>query len=235
VARPPRIDIPGLPQHVTARGHNKSDCFRADFDRVVYLKYLREGLHYAQCDLHAYVLMTNHVHLLVTPRIERGVSSLMQQLGRRYCRFVNRIYARTGSLCEGRFRSNPVEAEAYFFECMRYIELNPVRAGMARHPSQYPWSSYAENVGGDPRGLLVPHPEYLRLGREPSVRSAAYRALLEEPLGAAALERIRRASSRNDVLGSKPFVAALESKLGRPVTTSDRGRPRKSAPEEKVI
>ena len=225
MARLPRIDIPGLPQHVTARGHNKSDCFHAEFDRRVYLKYLREGLGDTGCELHAYVLMTNHVHLLVTPRREGGLSRLMQQIGRRYCRFVNRVYSRTGPLYESRFRSSLVDAEAYFLECMRYIELNPVRARMVGHPSLYPWSSYAENVSGQPRGLLSPHPEYVRLGTEPVARAAAYRALLEQPLGPDALEQIRRAVLKNDVLGKKTFVTALESELGRPVMTAPRGRP----------
>ena len=233
MSRPPRIDVPGLPQHLVARGHNKTDCFRAQIDCTVYLKYLREGLEETACKLHAYVLMTNHVHLLATGRQEGAVSRLMQQVGRRYCRYVNRVYRRSGALYESRFKSSLVESEAYFLACMRYIELNPVRAGLVAHPCRYPWSSYSENVTGDPKGLIQPHPEFLRLGRDACTRGHAYRALLEQPLERRYVDAIRRASTRNAVLGGSQFLAAVEDELGRPVDTLPRGRPR--ALPEKVI
>lgn len=223
--RPPRIDVPGLPQHLYTRGHNKSDCFRRELDRAVYLKYLKEESAESGCVIHAYVLMTNHVHLLVTGHEQGAISRLMQHLGRRHCRFVNRAYRRSGALYEGRFKSSLVESEAYFLECMRYIELNPVRAGMVDHPSQYRWSSYGENVRGDPGGLIVPHPEYLRLGRDRATRGAAYRALVEQPLDARRVGEIRRASAKNGVLGDSRFQSALELDLGRCVAIAPPGRP----------
>ena len=225
MARPPRIDVPGLPQHLVARGHNKSDCFWSEVDRAVYLKYLREEGCASECDLHAYVLMTNHVHLLVTGRKERSISRLMQHVGRRYCRYVNRAYRRSGPLYESRFKSSLIESEAYFLACMRYIDLNPVRADIVGHPSHYPWSSYRENATGRPDGLLVPHHEYLRLARDDRERGSAYAALVEQPLESRWLDEIRQASKRNGVLGGPQFLQALEEGLGRPVTTSDPGRP----------
>lgn len=223
--RPPRIDVPGLPQHLYARGHNKTDCFRSELDRTVFLKYLKEELAAGACEVHAYVLMTNHVHFLVTGHEEGALSKLMQHLGRRYCRYVNRSYHRSGALYEGRFKSSLVESEAYFLECMRYVELNPVRAGMVAHPSQYRWSSYRENALGEPKGLLVPHWEYQRLGRDAASRGAAYRALVEQPLDLRRIAEIRRTSAKNGVLGGPGFQSALELELGRRVAIAPPGRP----------
>ncbi len=194
----------------------------------MYLKYLREGLAKTGCDLHAYVLMSNHVHLLVTGRHEGSLSRLMQVLGRRYSRYVNRVYERTGALNEERFKSSLVESEAYFLECMRYIELNPVRARMVAHPGRYAWSSYRESVSGDPGGFLTPHTEYLRLGKDARTRGAAYRRLAEQPLKFACIESIRRASRRNEVLGTARFIEALEREMGRSVVVAPRGRPKRS-------
>ena len=222
--RPPRIDVPGLPQHLYARGHNRTDCFRSELDRTVFLRYLKEELEARAC-VHAYVQMTNHVHFLVTGHEEGALSRLMQHLGRRYCRYVNRAYDRSGALYEGRFKSSLVESETYFLECMRYIELNPVRAGLVDHPSKYRWSSYAENARGEPRGLITPHQEYLRLGRDGASRAAAYRALVEQPLDLRRVAEIRRTSSKNGVLGSRRFQTALELELRRCVAIAAPGRP----------
>ena len=223
--RPPRIDVAGLPQHLVARGHNRSDCFRREFDRVLYLKYLREEGVQSGCDIHAYVLMTNHVHLLVTGREEGSISRLMQHVGRRYCRYVNRAYERSGALYESRFRSSLIESEAYFLACMRYIELNPVRAAIVEHPRFYPWSSYRENATGQPAGFLVPHPEYLRLGQSAAARSAAYMALVQQPLESSRLESIRRASAKNGILATSSFHEVLGRELGRSVAIVPPGRP----------
>ena len=215
------------------RGHNRHDCFFRELDRVVYLKYLAEALEDSECDLHAYVLMSNHVHLLVTGRLERSISRLMQFAGRRYCRYVNRAYGRTGTLFEGRFKSSLIESEAYLLECMRYIDLNPVRAGMVDGPERYPWSSYRQNAAGDPGGLLVPHYEYLRLGGDSRTRGAAYAQLVSQPLAHEQLERIRQASAKNGVLARDIFTEALQIRLDRDVAIVGPGRPRKLA--EKVI
>jgi len=224
--RPPRLDVPGLPQHLVARGHDRKECFRRELDRAVYLKYLREALDKNECEVHAYVLMTNHVHLLATGRKPRSISRLMQSVGRRYCRYVNRAYQRTGALFEGRFKSSLVDSEAYLLACMRYIELNPVRAGMVDHPAQYSWSSFRENASGDPKGMVAPHSEYLRLGADRGARRAAYAALLAQPLNSIQLGEIRRASAKNGVLGDQSFHEALELELDRDVAIVAPGRPR---------
>ena len=145
MARKPRFNLPGVPQHVIQRGNNREPCFYGDGDYQRYLGDLREAADRNDCRLHAYVLMTNHVHLLVTPMAEHGVTHLMQDLGRKYVRYINHNYQRTGTLWEGRYKSSLIDSEAYLLVCMRYIELNPVRAGMVQHPGEYRWSSYNGN------------------------------------------------------------------------------------------
>lgn len=227
MARLPRIDVPGLPQHLVARGNNRAPCFFHDADRHVFLKYLREAASADHCDVHAFVLMSNHVHLLVTGREAGAISRMMQAVGRRYARYVNRAYARTGTLFEGRFRSSLVQTERYFLACMRYIELNPVRGGMVVHPSEYPWSSYRENASGEPSGWIKPHPEYVRLGSEASQRASAYRRLFEEELDAEELAAIRRHVQKDRALGNSGFQQWLEISLDRPVGIVRPGRPGK--------
>lgn len=225
--RQPRIDIPGVPQHLFTRGNNRSVCFRNEADRWVFLNHLRAAAATNDCELHAYVLMTNHIHLLATGRSHGALSQMMQSVGRRYARYVNVRYGRTGTLFEGRFKSSLVESERYFMTCMRYIELNPVRAGMVGQPAEYPWSSHRDNVSGAPCGLLTAHAEYLRLGREALARGAAYRALFRETIPADEIDRIRVALGKNRVLGSEYFCRVLKDQLRRNVDLVPPGRPRK--------
>lgn len=223
-----RIDLPGVPQHLVARGHDRKPCFHRDLDRAVYLKYLRDESIKSESDIHAFVLMTNHVHLLATGRREHSLSKLMQHLGRRYCRYVNRVYGRTGTLFEGRFHSSLVDSADYLMNCMAYIELNPVRAGMVSAPADYPWSSYRDNAGGDPHGILIPHKRYISLGDDRVSRAQAYRRLVLEPLGGECLGRIREAIAKNSLLGSDSFQKGIEEMLQRSVAVRPRGRPRKT-------
>lgn len=192
--------------HAVLRGHDRQACFFADMDRRVFLKYLSEASLRTECELHAYVLMTNHVHLLVCGHERLAVSRLMHSVARRYSAYVNRRQRRSGSLYEGRFRSTPIRDGRRFLACMRYIELNPVRAGLVAHPSRYPWSSFRANASGMPSGLLVPHPEYLELGGDQKARADAYRRLFHHPLPQAELDEFRRG-----------------------VNPGPRGRPRKEA------
>src|SRR2546422_6579877 len=157
----PRIDVPGFPQHLIARGNNRGPCFFNDRDRRVFLKYLGEACVIHECDVHALVLMTNHVHLLATGKRPGSISRTMQSVERRYSRYVNSAYGRTGTLYDGRFKSSIVETGAYFLACMRYIELNPVRAGMVAMPADFAWSSFRQNSSGLPKGLITAHAEYL--------------------------------------------------------------------------
>jgi len=170
MARLPRLNMAGIPQHVVQRGNNKQACFFDEQDYTVYLDKLRHYSNKYRVDVHAYILMTNHVHLLMTPQTETGVSQLMQALGRYYVRYVNQTYHRTGTLWEGRFKSALIDSDNYFLLVSRYIELNPVRAGMVEHPVQYPWSSYRGNATGVDIALLKPHFCYQALGDSDSAR-----------------------------------------------------------------
>jgi putative transposase len=223
--RPPRIDLPGIPQHVVARGNNRTPIFFKDLDRNVYLRYLWESATSANCEVHAYVLMSNHVHLLVTGSKEGAVSRMMQGVGRRYARFVNRSYGRTGTLFEGRFKSSLVDNERYFLTCMRYIEMNPVRAGIVQDPERYRWSSFADNASGAPAGLVVAHFEYLRLGANRYSRAAAYRELFNHPIHDRDLTAIRDHCAKGRALGGDRFHARLEALLRRRTGIVRPGRP----------
>jgi putative transposase len=198
-----------LPLHLIQRGNNKSACFREDRDFRVYLSLLDQLPPLYGCAIHAYVLMTNHVHLLLTPDRADGPSSLMKHIGQRFAQYVNRKYERTGTLFEGRFRSCIVDSDGYLLTCQRYIEMNPVRAGMVGRPAGYPWSSYGANAEGHVSDIVVPHPLYLDLAGDPAERRARYRSLFAVVENAAELERIREATKSGGVLGRESFVAAL--------------------------
>jgi len=201
-------------------------------DRGVFLRYLGEACLANDCDVHAFVLMTNHVHLLATGRARMALSKAMQDVGRRYARYVNSAYARTGTLYEGRFKSSLVETRAYFLTCMRYIELNPVRAGMVRHPGEYLWSSFRQNISGEPTGLVKPHAEYLRLGKTPERRGEAYRGLFEVAISDPELAAIRESAEKSRALGGDEFCAGIEATLRRSVRVVRQGRPIRLAPSQ---
>ena len=182
-----RIHIDDLPLHIVQRGHNRAACFFDDQDRLAYLDWLGEALTRERCRLHAYVLMTNHVHLLLTPDEAERVPQVLISVGRRYVQYINATYGRTGTLWDGRYKSSLVQAETYLLLCQRYIELNPVRAGLVTDPAHYRWSSYRANALGEPNALLRPHPLYMAIGAEDNARRAAYRdlfggALDDQPL-----------------------------------------------------
>jgi putative transposase len=203
--RHPRPVIPEVPLHITQRGNNRQICFFGRADFMVYLQLLGVAARQAACQVHAYVLMTNHIHLLLTPNDERGPAVLMKSLGERYVRYVNRRYSRTGTLWEGRYRSCLVQSERYLMECQRYIELNPVRAALVTDPIDYPWSSYRCNAHGDKSPLVAHHELYNRLGHDVASRTVAYRALFDEVLGAAALKQLREATNGSLALGNQEF------------------------------
>jgi len=226
--RRPRLNLARVPLHVIQRGNNRQACFFAEEDYRFYLYWLRKGAQKYGCDIHAYVLMTNHVHLLLTPRGKTSASGLMQSLGRRYVQYVNRIYKRSGTLWEGRFKASLVNAEEYLLLCYRYIEINPVRAGMVKDPGAYPWSSYRSHALGERDELVRDHELYLALGAQAEERQRTYRALFRSQLDEAALTEIRKAASRELVLGNERFRQEIEEALGKRVEPRKRGR-RKSA------
>jgi putative transposase len=182
--------------HVVQRGNNRAACLVDDADRLVYLAMLEELARCTRCAVHAYVLMTNHVHLLLTPDSPPATSSLMQRLGMRFAAYVNRRHARSGTLWEGRFRAGSVASMEHVLACHRYIELNPVRAGIVEQPDQYRWSSHAANTGRAGRGFLTTHVVLSGLGHSPEAAAGAYRSLFDVPLDDSVVTTFRQGMSR---------------------------------------
>lgn len=228
MARQPRYVLPGQPQHITHRGNNGAAIFFRDEDYRVYLHCLGEACAAYQCQLHAYVLMLNHVHLLVTPVRESSVSKSMQSIGGRYAQYVNSTYRRTGSLWEGRYRSTIIDPEEYLLCCMSYIELNPVRSGLVSSPREYRWSSYLCNAEGQTDLLVTAHALYARLGNTLAARQAQYRALLQTPLDERTLADIHYATVKGWVLGGSEFRERLQAVLNRRAQPLPRGGDRRS-------
>ncbi len=225
--RKPRHYLPGVPCHVIQRGNNRDVCFAAEEDYQVYLKWLKDGAERYGCAVHAYVLMTNHVHLLVTPQDREGVSRLMQSVGRRYVQYFNHNYDRTGTLWEGRHKASLVDADHYLLTLHRYIELNPVRAGMVRAAKDFRWSSYRWNALGRADPVITPHALYLGLHRNEGKRREAYRALFRSHTDPEEQSRIHRLSEMGMPLGNDRFQARLEEVTGLRLGQTKRGRPRK--------
>ncbi|HEX9625602.1 MAG TPA: transposase [Acidiferrobacterales bacterium] len=225
MARKMRFSIIGVPQHVVQRGNNRGACFFAVDDYLVYLDNLMECAQGSECEIHAYVLMANHVHLLVTPHAGNGVSVMMQALGRRYVRYVNLEYRRTGTLWDGRYKACLVDPERYFLTCSRYIELNPVRAALVKSPTDYRWSSYRCNASGETTMVIIPHGEYLQLGTTPSKRQSAYRELFRQQIDEMQLHEIRDALNQELVLGAEEFKNHIEKLFAKKVRPGKPGRP----------
>jgi len=233
--RLPRLRIANVPQHVIQRGNNREVCFFDEIDYQVYLSKLKEyGLKY-EVKIHAYVLMTNHVHLLMTPAEVDGVSRLMQALGRYYVRYINNTYGRTGTLWEGRYKSTLVGNEHYFLVVSRYIELNPVRADMVNEPWEYPWSSYQHNGVGRTIELITFHDCYLALGKDREEQMKAYCRLFDEYLSEDQLKEIRDSTNKSWLLGDNHFKQQIEVQTGRRVGPLARGGDRKSAVFKKKV
>jgi len=197
--RRPRTHLDQVPLHIVQRGHNRAPCFFAEEDYTTYLHWLGEALKETGCTLHAYALMTNHVHLLLTPEKAENVPKLMISLGRRYVQYINKSYRRTGTLWDSRYKSSLIQAEPYLLGCMRYIELNPVRAAMVEDPAHYRWTSYRANALGQANALLSPHPLYLALDRTEAARRSAYRALFRAQLDYVAIDDIRLALNQSQL------------------------------------
>src|SRR5690554_6734 len=225
MARLLRIGPAAMPQHVIQRGNNRQVCFASDQDFSVYAHRLKMYAQEFSVEVHAWVFMTNHVHLLVTPAIDGGVSKMMQALGRYYVRYFNREYQRTGTLWEGRFKSSLVQSERYLLQCQRYIELNPVRANMGVDPGDYVWSSYQCNALGKTSELCSPHPEYPSLGREAGERQHRYRALFRHHVEAEVIDEIRQSVNKGLVLGNDRFKDEIEQLTGRRARPAKMGRP----------
>lgn len=226
MARKPRFNLPNIPQHVVQRGNNRNPCFYAVEDYCRYLEDLYDAASKNQAAIHAYVLMTNHVHILVSPRQAFSIIHMMQDLGRKYVPYINHTYHRTGTLWEGRYKASLVDSEPYLLTCMRYIEMNPIRAGMVDSPGEYRWSSYAKNALGKTDKLITPHPLYSSLGATDSEREYAYRELFRHHFKDSQIREIRETLSQELVLGGNDFKDQIEHMLKRQTRPGKPGRPR---------
>jgi len=219
-----RLCLAGIPQHIVQRGNNRQICFASDEDVAAHANWLHEAALKYEVLIHAWVFMTNHVHLLVTPQVDLASSSMMQYIGRHYVRYFNYKYHRTGTLWEGRYQSSLVQQECYLLVCQRYIELNPVRAKMVAEPADYKWSSYRSNALGIRSKLVTPHPVYLSLGSTKASRLLNYRALFGSSVDEELLLDIRYSLNKGLVLGTERFKTEVEALTGRRVRPLRRDR-----------
>lgn len=229
MARLPRFALPGYPQHVIQRGNDRQRILLDEEDARHLWELLTVASARHECAVHAYVLMPDHYHLLLTPSGEDGVGRMMQYVGREQARYFNRRYERTGTLWEGRYRATLIDPQHWLLACCHSIEDNPVRAGLVGDPAAYRWSSHAANAGGRDDRLVTPHPAYLRLGRSRRARQTAYAALWAEPLAEAQLARIRDATNKAWVLGDETFCQAIEDRINRRAKPRPRGGDHRSA------
>ena len=230
MARLPRFAIPGQPQHIIQRGNNRQIIFAANTDYQFFRNALVEAATEWGLAIHAYVWMTNHIHLLATPQSGNTISKVFQSVGRRYVQYFNVTYGRSGTLWEGRYRATVVDTEKYLLTVMRYIELNPVRAGMVSDAAAYPWSSHRRHALGESgpnADWLTQHPEYLKLGQSDPERQSAFRDLFKTAIASADLADIRDSTHKGWALGSDWFKDQIETLSRRPATSKGVGRPRK--------
>ncbi|TSE28020.1 Transposase IS200 like protein [Tepidimonas thermarum] len=233
--RRPRIHLPGVPQHVIQRGVDRQPVFFSDDDCRFYLDWLGEYASKRDIALHAYCLMTNHVHLVLSAPSAGALPGLMQDMGRRYVQYVNRTYHRSGGLWQGRYKASYVQSERYLLACMRYVELNPVRARMVQAPGEYRWSSYRANALGEEDKLLTPHDQYLAIGSTAEQRQQTYRGLFATEVDEPAWALIRTATQQGVVVGDSRFAEMIEKRLGQIVRPRPRGRPGKNKTIEERI
>jgi putative transposase len=225
MARLPRLTLPGYPHHVIQRGNNRQPIFASNAHYQDLLGLLSENAARFGVAIHAYVLMSNHFHLLATPSSIDGLPLMMQAVGRRYVRHFNDAQGRSGTLWEGRYKSTLIQTERYLLACMAYIELNPVRAGLVAQARDYPWSSHGHYVGLRADPLLTPHPLYWELGNTPFAREAAYAELVQAGVSAETQASLTQSALRGWALGEPDFVADLQKRTQRRVSQVAAGRP----------
>ena len=225
MARLPRLTVTGYPHHVILRGNNRQAIFKTPSDYQRLLNLLEEHSRTQGVDIHAYVLMSNHVHLLLTPQQDQALPKMMQAVGRSYVQTFNKIHGRTGTLWEGRYRSTLIQTERYLLACMVYIDLNPVRAHMVEQPQDYPWSSYPHYTGRKTDRLITPHAMYWALGNTPFAREAAYAELVHAGISADQQSALTDATLSGWALGDDAFVAGLGAQTQRRLSKGRAGRP----------
>jgi len=220
--------LPGVPCHIIQRGNNRDATFFSEQDYQFYLECLYQAVKKYHADIHAYALMTNHVHLLMTPLTKESISLVMQSVGRRYVQYINKEYKRTGTLWESRHKASLIDSEAYLLACSRYIELNPVKANMVEQPSEYKWSSYMCNAHGESNRLISAHDIYNRLGSNKEERQQAYGCLFAVDIDVKETQFIRNAAHFSMPTGNSRFQQQIEQALNRKLGYAHRGRPYKS-------
>lgn len=225
MARLPRLTLPGYPHHVIQRGNNRQLIFTSTSDREFLLQLLEDNAKKFDVAIHAYVLMDNHFHLLVTPQNSDGLPQMMQAVGTRYVRLFNDSHGRSGTLWEGRYKSTLIQTDRYLLACMAYIDLNPVRAGLTGQAADYPWSSYGHYAGLRADRLITPHPLYWELGNTPFSREGAYADLVRAGLTAQQLANLTQSALQGWALGEADFVANLQKNTDRRVAKGAAGRP----------
>ena len=223
--RKPRFYLPNFPVHIIQRGHSREPVFFEPDDYSAYLSWLQEAAERYGVEIHAYVLMANHIHILATPDSKNSISLMMQYVGRHYVPYINYTYGTSGTIWEGRYKASMIHDEEYLLACMRYIELNPVRANMVKSPGTYRWSSYRANAQGRVNQFIQPHPLYLALGRTKQRRLDAYKALFKSRLDDDTLTDIRASLQTGTPLGNDNFRKKIEAKLKCKVGYARRGRP----------
>lgn len=228
MARLARLVVPRQLHHVIQRGHNLEPVFFDVDDYRAFLQWLREAARQFGVAIHAYVLMPNHVHMLATPSTADGLAKMMQWLGRYYVPYFNRKYGRTGTLWQGRFRATVIDADTYFFAGCRYVESNPVRAGLVTEPGQYAWSSYGHHAGLKSDPLITDHALFWALGNTPFEREAAYKNLFEQVLAPAEMRKLQAATDKAWALGPAAFLQMIEQQAARRVQPAKKGRPSKT-------
>ena len=225
MARLPRLTLPGYPYHVIQRGNNRQPIFVSSGDRQYLLDLLGENAAKFGVDIHAYVLMGNHFHLLATPKEADSLPQIMQAVGRRYVRLFNDSHGRTGTLWEGRYKSTVIQTDRYLLACMVYIDLNPVRAGLVTHAADYPWSSYHRYAGLRPDRLITPHPLIWALGNTPFAREMTYAAMVAAGITTQQQADLTQFALKGWALGDEDFLGALQKKTLRRVNRTSPGRP----------
>jgi putative transposase len=228
MARLPRLTLSGYPHHVILRGNNRQEIFLSVADREFMLSVLAEEAKQHGVEVHAYVLMSNHIHLLLTPQRDQALPRMMQALGRRYVRHFNLRHGRTGTLWEGRYRSSLIQTERHLLACMVYLDLNPVRAGLVADPAEHPWSSHGHYTGARVDKTLTPHAMYWQLGNTPFDREAAYTDLVRAGLSANQVGALTQATLSGWALGDEGFKRGLQSLTERRVSPGRAGRPLKT-------
>lgn len=228
MARLPRLVIPNQPLHIMHRGNNRQDIFNTEDDMLRIKDDIEHGLKKSGCFLHAYVIMTNHLHLLITPGSKEQLAFFMQAMANRYVRYYNALHKRTGTLWEGRYKSCLVDSDSYLFSLYKYIEMNPVKANMVSNPSDYKWSSYSHNALADNDKLITEHNLYRALGNNPEIRCGRYKELFDRLDITQQEEQISRATLAGEVYGSERFHNKISSLVARATRLGSHGGDRKS-------